>query len=1018
MAAEIVSRLDCAVLAMRYPVVDDFAIALAGSFYDLTLGKGQPVSRALGLSLSQPKVAPPRPTPGAPALSIGTPALFGPAELTLVPPTAAQRQLLSVEGQRLAGLPAQPERFVGRVSAMTRAATALAPESGRSGVLFHGMAGAGKTTCAVELAYTHQESFPRGMAWYTAPPLGQDILPAFGDFALSLENQLDVPLVHLMTDLETLRRALPRITQLLEDDRLLIVVDNMESLLTEQGRWRDERWGMLISAMTGHGGLSRVILTSRTPIAEQDPSVLVEAVHGLSLRESVLLARELPNLAALIDGQSLPAGLDAEHARELAARVLSVVQGHPKLIELADGQATDPTRLEQRLDEADRTWLTRGTHLEPFLAGDDPTPTDAAYLAVLQGWTRSAATNLNPDATLLLQMLSCIEDDDRIPFVLEGNWADVWRRLGRAGDAPETGPLLAELAARALVSEAYAPDDGEVIGWRIHPGIADTIRNSTDPTISTAIDIEVGGFWFAGLAHALEGEQTDELGWLILRAARSAAPYLLRQQRWPELNYAAENLLRRDRRRTTAAALLPMLDAALAADLEDTDFASHLDRTYARALIVLDPQQGAARLQELLDIATSAEQWESAHILIGDLANHYLDRGRLREALALVEQLPEYARRAGYGPWTELMDRGRRLQVLGRLGEQQHVLQEILTLREQMATLPEPPDPNDDTIRTWNVRETLLHIGVVAAGDLQDWQQALDLNAEVHASVEARGASPHEQARTRFNDYGPLLRSGRITEARDLLIHCRAVFEATKDIDRLGRTLSALASVENGLGHLSRAIELETHALRYNYLAGDPASISASHNNLAYCLRRDNREPQQVWAHHLAAAIINYQTGRGVLNQQGLAELLTNSPEAQPLTITDVCDLVEEIDGVHLTQLLTHLPRQVPDHQTAMDAVFELASRTTPDSQGDLSLDVDEFVAAAQSNPEAQLAVEFIVEQMAKDPDLADAVIILRQVIAGERNPRLDHLDPDVAEFVNHALAQLATPPLETSEEA
>jgi hypothetical protein len=37
-AAELVARLDCAVLAMRYPVVDDFAIALADSFYDLTLG--------------------------------------------------------------------------------------------------------------------------------------------------------------------------------------------------------------------------------------------------------------------------------------------------------------------------------------------------------------------------------------------------------------------------------------------------------------------------------------------------------------------------------------------------------------------------------------------------------------------------------------------------------------------------------------------------------------------------------------------------------------------------------------------------------------------------------------------------------------------------------------------------------------------------------------------------------------------------------------------------------------------
>ncbi len=50
-AAALVDRLDCAVLAMRFPVVDDFAIALAGSFYDLVLGKGQPVARALALTL-------------------------------------------------------------------------------------------------------------------------------------------------------------------------------------------------------------------------------------------------------------------------------------------------------------------------------------------------------------------------------------------------------------------------------------------------------------------------------------------------------------------------------------------------------------------------------------------------------------------------------------------------------------------------------------------------------------------------------------------------------------------------------------------------------------------------------------------------------------------------------------------------------------------------------------------------------------------------------------------------------
>lgn len=53
-AAAVVDRLDCAVLAMRYPVGDEFAIELAGSFYGLLLGSGQPVAGALASSLVRP----------------------------------------------------------------------------------------------------------------------------------------------------------------------------------------------------------------------------------------------------------------------------------------------------------------------------------------------------------------------------------------------------------------------------------------------------------------------------------------------------------------------------------------------------------------------------------------------------------------------------------------------------------------------------------------------------------------------------------------------------------------------------------------------------------------------------------------------------------------------------------------------------------------------------------------------------------------------------------------------------
>ena len=65
----------------------------------------------------------------------------------------------------MAYFPDEPERFVGRAAAMAAASAALAPDSGRTAVLLHGMAGAGKTACALELAYRHQDAFAAAAFW-------------------------------------------------------------------------------------------------------------------------------------------------------------------------------------------------------------------------------------------------------------------------------------------------------------------------------------------------------------------------------------------------------------------------------------------------------------------------------------------------------------------------------------------------------------------------------------------------------------------------------------------------------------------------------------------------------------------------------------------------------------------------------------------------------------------------------------------------------------------------------------
>jgi len=237
----------------------------------------------------------------------------------------------------------------------------------------------------------------------------------------------------------------------------------------------------------------------------------------------------------------------------------------------------------------------------------------------------------------------------------------------------------------------------------------------------------------------------------------------------------------------------------------------------------------------------------------------------LDEALALADTSIEYTRRAGYGPWTQLLAHSTRLQILHVQGHYQQVLDTVEELRDRMGSLPDPPGPSDSTITPFNVREVTLNIGVLAARDLGRWQQALDLNAGALASMRRRGASDAVQAAAAFNDYGPLLRLDRTSEARDLLIRCRDVFEANNDIPALGKTLGALAQIENTLGHRDRAIDLITDALRFSYLAADSDAIGVSHYHLARHLQGAGGDPHRIWAHHLAAAVIAYQTGSGYL---------------------------------------------------------------------------------------------------------------------------------------------------------
>ena len=367
LATALADRLNCAVLAMRYPVTDDFAIALSAKLYELLAAKGQPLPRAVAIALRQLSES------GAPSLSVATPALFGAqaADLTLAAPKRTGARSYATADLTMAGFPPQPDRFVGRTGVMARASAALAAESGIPGALLHGMPGGGKTACSLELAYGHEHAFEQ-LIWYKAPDDGMAINGALTDFALTLERYLDgFQMAHLLTSPDSLAGFLPRLARLMGKSRLLVVIDNAESLLTESGAWRDDRWGHVLGALTAHAGLGRVIVTSRrvpstlarmgvakapglpagaVPEPADAVRLHVEAVDALSADEALLLARELPNLRKLIQGE-IP-GIPHHVARRLTRRVLEVTQGHPE----AAGTRRRPGRAPAPACQARRGW--------------------------------------------------------------------------------------------------------------------------------------------------------------------------------------------------------------------------------------------------------------------------------------------------------------------------------------------------------------------------------------------------------------------------------------------------------------------------------------------------------------------------------------------------------------------------------------------------------------------------------------------------------------------------------------
>jgi tetratricopeptide (TPR) repeat protein len=714
-------------------------------------------------------------------------------------------------------------------------------------------------------------------------------------------------------------------TELMERRRLLLVIDNAESLLARDGNWRDRRWGGVIGALTAHAGLGRLILTSRR-VPPGLSGAQVEAVGSLSADEALLLARELPRLRALSHGEA--PGIDPHVARRLARDVLNVAQGHPKLLELAEGQAADPERLARLVEAGGRAWQTRGSLPGAFFATREPTAVSAAdYLDVLATWTRVVTGTLAPGERDLFWLLCCLEEPDRERHMLDGNWTDLWTRLNRDGEPPPWEEALASLITCGLTCVRDGARD-YLDAYPIHPAVATAGRADAGRPFQEAVDEEAVIYWVENFKQA-SGDTAEGLVLtdVLVRAGLAGVPYLVRHQRWAAAALLLETALLRNPSRSNAAAMMPAITQISGHDPgQGSVLASALELRY--------PGAAGSVLRASFDAHVQEGDYRAASATASQLMYHSLNGGLLAEALAFADQAINHVRQAGTGPWTQMLAEVQRLQVFNAMGQYSHVLTEVQRLREHALALPSVFAP-DDPAPAWDVREKLLDTGRHAERRLGRWDNALGLSREIITSMHGRRAPAAEIAKAAFNCYEPLLELGRTDESLALLQKCRHEFQQANDVHLLGMTMSALADLENRRGHGDAAITLAREGLRYIYMAGDVTSIAVRYHNLGGYLRDHVRQPASALACHLAAALVLTLTGaaNSDVAVSGAAIVFQGFGEAfLPQDVNGLCRQVGDLPGADLPRLIAKLS---PDPETAERALAKIIAQAAAHANGD-----------------------------------------------------------------------------------
>lgn len=711
----------------------------------------------------------------------------------------------------------------------------------------------------------------------------------------------------------------------LRDEAALIVLDNFEANLKafpdgDGYACRNPEWDALLAELAAElpATESRLLITTRhLPAAlAENPDALWLPLGPLPMGEAAVFVRSHEGLRRLIH--------DPQKGTALFRRLLSVTRCHPLILNRLAALAGEPAELDRALDTLENQGYR---NLPDLFAGAADRKAEWDYLEeVAAGAVDFLIERLSPEARRLLwmvtlanepvteeliagvwggkalvdekanqlrrllklvEMIPSMKEDEQLQAMLAQIPPELREKLEAGEDSDDTpdGPPLGEMLNRLHVSglisrETDPAAEAEAPVFSFH----ELVRERMAEWMAARPD-ETGGrdreaVWIAyGERYAAAFKQISASGKerameTAAEAGRRALVYMVRARAYDKLGSFASNLIANTRNPALLRGVIAELKGV--ADTLPAGEARWKGRANLATAFLQSgrPDESLPFYEQAAAEAEAARHWSDVGVICGNWANALGDVGRLAESKATQLKSAEAYKTAGD---PEIKVIGRELEALRIDVYQGHAETALPEIESRLETLrrwwqrrkagePAPEAPDDRVLARALVSG--LDTAEYANGQLKNWDVCLKLLEEIEQTKKDTGQSRHEQMQTRFNQYFPLIKLGRLDDARRALEECLSVFREADDLTMQTKALSALADVWDERGDIRQAIELERRALDVRNRLPDPGDRAISHLNLGnYLYKLGNKEESAQ--HHLAAGIYYLCTGRHDPNWMG-----------------------------------------------------------------------------------------------------------------------------------------------------